>query len=135
MSSEAEEKDADAIDQELEKIVSFFDSTPEGEEWEVSKKRLRMAIQKKRIKLNEDTATISLRLVTPIVDDDANIDTLVFHEPLAQDLKQFDKYKDNEKMSKMIHLAAKMSGKKIEVIDKMGARDLQTMAAVASLFF
>jgi len=122
-------------DEALEKILTFFDCAPEGDEWETSRRKLRTGIQKNRISLNEETATITMKLLSPISDGDIDIKELVFHEPTAGDLKEFDRYKDAEKMQKMVHLAAKMSGKKIAIIDKMGARDLQTMAAVASLFF
>lgn len=128
------EKDAAEI--ELQHIVDFFEVDPEGHDWESSKARMLAAIMKGRIILDEDAATVVVTLTAPIkLDNGETVGELSFHEPNAADLKVLDRYKDGEKMAKTVHLASRMTGKPIGVLDKMGARDLQTMGAVASLFF
>jgi hypothetical protein len=63
------------------------------------------------------------------------INELEFREPEGADLKVFDKYKDTDKIAKSLHLASRMTGKEIGVIERMRSRDISTMAAITSLFF
>lgn len=128
--------ESEAAEQELQRIVDFFEVDPEGKEWEEAKKRLTSAIQKGRIIMDENKSAVVLTLAAPInLDNGQCVSELSFKEPTAGDLKLLDKYKSDEAMSKTIHLASRMTGQPIGVIDRMGARDLQTMGAVASLFF
>jgi len=121
---------------ELDNIVKFFEVNPEGESWEDSKARLMQAIIKGRVILDEDNQSILLTLTSPIkLENSQEIKELTFHEPTARDLRDMDKYKENEKMAKTIHLASKMTGQPIGIVERMGARDLQTMGSIASLFF
>ena len=126
----------DAAQAELDSIVQFFEVDPEGQEWQDAKARLLQAIGKGRIILDEAKQSIVLTLACPIrLENGQEIAELSFHEPTAGDLRTLDKYKAEEKMAKTIHLASKMTGQPIGVVERMGARDLQTMGAVASLFF
>jgi len=127
---------AEAAALELQRIVDFFEVDPEGDDWQDNKTRLLQAIQKGRLTLDEDNVSIIQGLVSPITTNDGKtITELKFHEPDAGDLKTLDKYKDHEKMAKTVHLASRMTGESIGVLDHMRARDLATMGAIASLFF
>lgn len=121
---------------ELDRIIGFFEVDPEGEEWQDSERRLLQAIKKGRVELDEQSNLVIMRLVAPIeLQNGQTIAELKFKEPSASDLKVFDKYKEAEKMAKTIHLAAKMTGQPVGIIDRMGSRDVATMGALASLFF
>jgi hypothetical protein len=121
---------------ELQKIVDFFEVDPEGSAWEDSRKRLLGAIMKGRIILDDDKSALVLTLSSPItLDNSGSVAEMTFKEPTAADLKVLDKYKEGEAMAKTVHLASRMSGHPIGVVDRMGARDLQVMAAITSLFF
>lgn len=130
--------DKKVAEQELQRIIDFWEVDPEGETWETSKKRLIFAIQKGRISFDEEPETVSLTLVKPIEREkpsDGLIDTLVFHEPTAADLRCMDKYKENETMAKTLHLASRMCGHPVGIVDRMHSRDVSTMGAIAALFF
>ncbi len=126
----------EAAEQELKSIVDFFELDPEGEGWDTTKAKIVNAIQKGRIILDESASTIVLTLASPIIlKNGEEIGELTLHEPSASDLRIFDKYGASEGMAKTIHLASKMTGQAIDILDRLGARDLQTLSAVASLFF
>lgn len=121
---------------ELERIIEFYEVDPEGKEWEDSKKRLLSAITKGRIILDEERGVIIMTLVSPIkLQNGEPVTSLEFSEPTAGDLRVLDKYKESESMAKTIHLASKITGKPIAVIEKMIGRDLSTMGAITALFF
>ncbi len=126
----------EAAEQELGRIVQFFEVDPEGEDWQDAKARLMAAIMKGRIILDEQKGVVIMSLVSPIeLETGEVIKDLTFREPTAGDLKALDKYKDNEKMGKTIALAAKITGQIPAIIDRMGTRDVATMGAITTLFF
>ena len=126
----------EVAEEEIKRIVQAFEVDPEGKEWEDSKARLKQAIMKGRITLDDDSMTITQKLATPIrLKNGDDVHELTYHEPTAGDLKVFDKYKDGEKMAKTIHLASKMTGQPIAILEDMGSRDMSTMGSIASLFF
>jgi len=126
----------EVAEEEVSRIIDFWEVDPEGDGWEASKKRLIFAIQKGRIILDEEKRCITLKLMSPI--EEANGDTveeLHFHEPNADDLEVMDKHKENALMAKTIHLASKMTRLPLGIIKRMASRDVSTMGAIASLFF
>ncbi len=126
----------EAAEEEVARIIDFWEVDPEGDDWEESKKRLIFAIQKGRIILDEEKECITLNLVKPIEKKNGEtIEEMHFHEPNASDLKVMDRYKENELMAKTIHLVSRMAGLPIEIIDRMASRDVSTMGSIASLFF
>ncbi len=126
----------DAAEEEVSRIVDFWEVDPEGDGWETSKKRLIFAIQKGRIVLDEEKRCITLRLVSPIEKENGETyEELHFHEPSADDLEVMDKHKENALMAKTIHLASKMTRLPLGIIKRMASRDVSTMGAIASLFF
>jgi len=126
----------DAAEEEVSRIIDFWEVDPEGEDWETSKKRLVFAIQKGRIILDEEKKCVTLKLVEPIEKENGEtVEEMHFHEPTANDLKVMDRHKENEIMAKTIHLASKMAGVPLGIVDRMVSRDVATMGAIASLFF
>jgi hypothetical protein len=126
----------EAAELELKRIMDTYEVDPDGDGWADSKARLLAAIGKGRITLNESKCDVVMTLLRPItLENNEDITFLVFSEPTAGDLKILDKYKSNEGMLKTIHLASRMTGQPVTIIERMGARDLQTMGAIASLFF
>jgi hypothetical protein len=126
----------DAAEQELQSIVDFWEVNPEGEDWENSRARLLAAIGKGRITLNAEKGIVTMGLTSPVELKNGDVITeLDFHEPTGADLKIFDKYKENDKIAKSLHLASRMTGRELAVIERMGSRDISTMAAITSLFF
>jgi hypothetical protein len=126
----------EAAEAELAGIVEFFEVDPEGKDWEDNRKRLLAAIQKGRLSLAIDAGRIELTLVQAIeLENRQTVPSLSFKEPTAGDLKALDKYKENEGMAKTLHLVSKMTGQPIGVVERMVARDLSVVGAIASLFF
>ena len=126
----------EAAEEEVQRIIDFWEVDPEGDGWEASKKRLIFAIQKGRVNLDEEKKCITLKLASPI--EEANgktIEELNFHEPKADDLEVMDKYKENALMAKTLHLASKMTRLPLGTVKRMASRDVSTMGAIASLFF
>lgn len=128
----------EVAEKELERIIEFWEIDPEGEIWENAKKRFLFALQRGRVSFDEEQSTLKLQLVRPIETEkqtDGLIDSLVFHEPDAADLKCMDKYKENETMAKTLHLGSRMCGQPVGIVERMASRDVSTMGAIASLFF
>jgi hypothetical protein len=126
----------EAAEAELARIVDFFEVDPEGDTWADSRARMLAAIQKGRIVLDEDQGSVVMSLIAPLeLESGKHIKELSFHEPTAGELKVLDKYREHERMAKTIHLASAMTKQAIGVIERIGARDLQVLGAVAELFF
>jgi hypothetical protein len=126
----------EAAESELQHIVDYFEVDPDGQDWEGSKARLLAAIMKGRIILDEDKPAVTMTLAAPIrLDNGQTVAELSYSEPTAGDMRSLDRFKDGEKMAKTIALASRMTGQPVGIIERMGARDLQTMGAIASLFF
>lgn len=123
-------------EQELQRILDFFDLSPEGTDWESQKEKLISAIMKGRISLDEEKANIKLTLVCPLeLQNGSTISEFVFKEPTAGDLKVMDRYKEGQNMAKTIALASTITSQPIGIIDRLVVRDLQTVAGIVSLFF
>ena len=128
---------AEVAEAEVDRIVAFFEVDPDGAEWAESRARLVKAMGRGKLTLEESEAALRLALARPIelADGKSQITELLFREPTAGDLKALDRYRDGEQMAKTIHLVSKMTGQPIGVIERLAARDLGTIGAVASLFF
>jgi hypothetical protein len=128
--------DKEVAEEELAKIINFFEVDPEEESWAEERPKLLKAIQKGRVTLDEQNGRIVLTLASPIeLQNGPGVTELYFSEPTAGSLKVLDKYKETEKMAKTIHLVSKISGKEMGVIERLGSRDLGVVSAIASLFF
>ncbi|HEC61162.1 hypothetical protein LCGC14_1815110 [marine sediment metagenome] len=126
----------EAAEEEVQRIIDFWEVDPEGDGWEASKKRLIFAIQKGRVNLDEEKKCITLKLASPIEKENGEvIEELNFYEPRGNDLEVMDRHKENELMAKTLHLASKMTRLPLGIIKRMASRDVSTMGAIASLFF
>jgi len=128
----------EVAEQELQRIIDFWEVDPEGENWQTSKKRLLFAIQKGRIMLDEEKGVVRLQLLKPIESEkssNGSIEELEFKEPNGEDLKVMDKYKESETMARTLHLASKLCNQPLGIINRMASRDVSTMGALAALFF
>jgi len=127
---------AEAAEEELRRIIDFWEVDPEGEAWEDAKPRLLFAMRKGRITLDEEAEVVKLGLVKPIEKENGEtICELNLREPSGGDLEVLDKHKETETMGKMLHLVSRMSGQPLGVIKRMASRDISTLASLASLFF
>lgn len=127
--------EAKAADLEIDRIVEYWEVDPEGEDWESARARLHFAVMKGRIILDEEHERVTMRLVKPIEQENGEqVTHLQFSEPTASDLRVMDKYKKDELMAKTIHLASKMTGLPMGILDRMVSRDLSTMGSVTALF-
>ena len=126
----------EAAEEEVQRIIDFWEVDPEGDGWEASKKRLIFAIQKGRVNLDEEKKCITLKLASPIEQENGEtIEEMHFREPRASDLKVMDRHKENEVMAKTLHLASRMTDIPLGIVERMASRDVSTMGAIASLFF
>lgn len=126
----------DAAREELDRIVEYFEVSPDGDTWEDQRKRLLSAIQNGRIILDVSKSAVVFTLAAPIkLENGQTLEEVSFHEPTAQDIKTLERYRENEQMSKAVHLASLMTGEPVGIINRMGSRDFMVAAAISTLFF
>jgi len=117
-------------------IADFYDIDTDSESWASEKAALERAEKMGRLKFDESSGALTLKLLRPVQDESgAIIESLVFREPDAKALKVMDKYKPQERMAAAIHLASRITGKTIPEIERLGSRDMAAVGAIAGLFF
>jgi hypothetical protein len=126
----------EVAEKELQSIIEFWEVNPEGAGWEASRARLLHVIGAGRLTLDKEIGVIRLTLVKSIeLENSQTLAALELHEPTSDDMRVMDKYSEKEKVGATLHLASKMTGQPLGVINRMVSRDVSSLGAIASLFF
>ena len=126
----------EVAEKELQSIIDFWEVNPEGKGWEASRTRLLHVIGGGRLTLDKEAGVIRLSLVKPLaLENGKTLAELELHEPTSDDMRVMDKYGEQEKVASTLHLASKMTGQPLGLINRLVSRDVSSLGAIASLFF
>lgn len=126
----------EVAEKELQDIIDFWEVNPEGAGWASSRARLLHVIGNGRLVLDKETEVVRLTLVKPIaLENGKTLSELELREPTSDDMRVMDKYGEKEKVASTLHLASKMTGQPLGVINRLASRDVSGLGAVAALFF
>lgn len=130
-----EKKSKEAAIAEIKEWADHLEINQETSDFTEAIETLLMPVINNRLMFDMDSDSFKLKLIRPIEMENKKVELVDVHEVVISELRNIQKYKDNEKIDATEMVLAKSCGITVAEASKLGKRDIAVLNAINQVFF